>query len=262
MKTIHLVWGLIGSMISATLMATPTLTLTAPTLNPTYQAGTTTTISYTINNYVPKALAVTSISGITAPLSLASNGCVTIPAASSTVPGQCIISINVAPMSSEVGETISQTLLIDVGSRTPLTSPISFKVMISHPIVFMTVTTTPGDMSAGGSTGLSSADAICNHDAQTYGTSAVKLLTYKALLIASSRSPCTGTPLNNGCGAGYQTSDWPIQPNTFYYNPDGSLFSESTMNAIFPDNPVPAFQTPSGAAAPDVYFWLGGLTVI
>lgn len=109
-------------------------------------------------------------------------------------------------------------------------------VLTSVPIVFMTKTTTSGDMSAGGSTGLASADALCNNDAQTFGTTAVKAHTnYKALLIASNRTPCSIQGGVNGCSGSYAIG-WPLAKGTNYYNPDGTtLFNTVTTNSIFPD---------------------------
>lgn len=247
--------------------AIPTVTLTQPVLQSSYQAQTTTTVTYIVNNYVPKTLAVTSISGISSPISVASNGCSTIPAGSLSHPGQCSINITIAPTNDQTNTNISQELQINYGGRTTLKANINFHVTNSTPIVFMTETITPGDMSAAntGHLGLQGADDICNHDAQTYGTPEVKAQSsFKALLIASNRTPCSNVNGVNGC-SGVYAKNWILTPNTNYYTPLNTPFISTTANAIFTDNGPPVLYFPDGTIAPvSSYnnFWMGAQSLL
>lgn len=120
------------------------------------------------------------------------------------------------------------------------------------PIVFLSRTQTPGDMSNNSQnlTGLAGANAICNADAQTYGTPAVKAhANYTALLITSSMTPCSQINSINGCAGPYATPSWPLKPGVTYFNPDGiTPFNTVTSNAIFPDT------SPQGAPYPDLTY--------
>lgn len=120
------------------------------------------------------------------------------------------------------------------------------------PIVFLSQTQTPGDMSNNSQnlTGPAGANAICNADAQTYGTPAVKAHTnYIALLITSSLTPCSQINQINGCASPYATPLWPLKPGTTYFNPDGiTPFNTVTPNAIFPDT------SPQGSLYPDLTY--------
>lgn len=120
------------------------------------------------------------------------------------------------------------------------------------PIVFLSRTQTPGDMSNNPQslTGPAGANALCNADAQTYGTPAVKAHTnYIALLITSSSTPCSQINSTNGCAGPYATPSWPLKPGITYFNPDGiTPFNTVTSNAIFPDT------SPEGALYPDLTY--------
>jgi len=125
------------------------------------------------------------------------------------------------------------------------------------PIVFLSQTQTLGDMSNNSQnlTGPAGANAICNSDAQTYGTPAVKAhANYTALLITSSLTPCSQINNINGCAGPYATPLWPLKPGTTYFNPDGiTPFNTVTANAIFPDT------SPQGSSYPDLTY-PGGAT--
>ena len=135
------------------------------------------------------------------------------------------------------------------------------------PIVFLSLTTTSGDMSSNSQnlTGPAGANAICNYDAQTYGTSAVKAHTnYIALLITSSLTPCSEKDGIKGCAGPYASPLWPLKPGTTYYNPDGvTPFNTVTSNAIFPDtspqdSPYPDLTYPDGGTPQaGTSFWFG-----
>lgn len=120
------------------------------------------------------------------------------------------------------------------------------------PIVFLSRTQTPGDMSNNPQnlTGPAGANALCNADAQTYGTPAVKAhANYIALLITSSLTPCSQINSINGCAGPYATPSWPLKPGITYFNPDGiTPFNTVTSNAIFPDT------SPQGSLYPDLTY--------
>ena len=135
------------------------------------------------------------------------------------------------------------------------------------PIVFLSQTQTLGDMSSNTQnlTGPAGANAICNADAQAYGTPAVKAhANDTALLITSSQTPCSQINNINGCAGPYATPQWPLKPGTTYFNPDGiTPFNTVTPNAIFPDTSpqgsrYPDLTYPSGAIPPaNTSFWFG-----
>lgn len=110
------------------IFAMPPVTLSAPSpaIAPTYDDNTSTIITYTITNNVPKTLPLI-VRGI-------SNGVqrTTVPGDCGNAlpigPSTCHIGINISPSSTQAGSTISQTLIIDYQGRTPLTSSISFLV--------------------------------------------------------------------------------------------------------------------------------------
>lgn len=139
------------------------------------------------------------------------------------------------------------------------------------PIVFLSRTQTPGDMSNNPQnlTGLSGANAICNADAQTYGTPAVKAHpNYTAVLISSNSTPCSQINSSNGCAGPYASPLWPLKPGITYFNPDGiTPFNTVTSNAIFPDTSpqgslYPDLTYPDGTTPPaGTPFWFGPQSV-
>ena len=139
------------------------------------------------------------------------------------------------------------------------------------PIVFLSHTQTQGDMSNNSQTltGTAGANAICNADAQIYGTPAVKAHSnYTALLITSSLTPCSQINNVNGCAGPYATPQWPLKPGTTYFNPDGiTPFNTVTSNAIFPDTSpqglsYPDLTYPDGTTPPiQTPFWFGPMSI-
>lgn len=135
------------------------------------------------------------------------------------------------------------------------------------PIVFLSRTQTPGDMSNNprNLTGPAGANALCNADAQTYGTPAVKKHSnYIALLITSSLTPCSQVNSIIGCAGSHATPSWPLKPGITYFNPDGiTPFNTVTSNGIFPDTSpqgslYPDLTYPDGATPlPNTLFWFG-----
>ena len=121
-----------------------------------------------------------------------------------------------------------------------------------NPIVFLSRTQTPGDMSNNPNslTGLAGANALCDADAQTFGTPAIKAHAhYTALLITSSSTPCSTVLSVNGCAGSYATPSWPLKSGVTYFNPDGvTPFNTVTSNAIFPDT------SPQGSLFPDLTY--------
>lgn len=119
-------------LLSCLVHSTPTVTLIAPSIQTTYAAGSSTTLTYYLNNYVPKPIPIQSISGISPPLSITSP-CTTIPAGTLTHPGVCTITITIAPTTGDANTRVRQQLQINTASRTPLISPINFQVTnMSH----------------------------------------------------------------------------------------------------------------------------------
>ncbi|MGZ3690681.1 MAG: DUF1554 domain-containing protein [Pseudobdellovibrio sp.] len=120
------------------------------------------------------------------------------------------------------------------------------------PVIFLSKTQTPGDMSNNTQslTGPAGADALCNSDAQTYGTAAVKAHAhYTALLITSTSAPCSQVNSVNGCAGSFASPSWPLQPGATYLQPDGiTPFNTVTANGIFPDT------SPQGALFPDLTY--------
>lgn len=157
--------------------------------------------------------------------------------------------------------TVSSTQAAHIAINTPIppTAP--------PPIAFLSQTSTPGDMSNNPQSlkGLAGANALCNADAQMYGTPAVKAhSSYKALLIASNSTPCSQVNSVSGCAGIYASPLWPLKPGVIYYNPDGiTPFNTVTSNAVFPDTspqgaPFPALTSVDGSIpAPGTNFWFG-----
>jgi hypothetical protein len=139
------------------------------------------------------------------------------------------------------------------------------------PIIFLSRTQTPADMSNNPNnlTGLAGANALCNADAQTYGTPAVKEhANYTALLITSSSTPCSQVNSINGCAGSYATPSWPLKPGVIYFNPDGiTPFNTVTSNGIFPDtnpqgSPYPDLTYPDGTTpSANTMFWFGAQSI-
>lgn len=107
-------------------IAPVTLSEPSPAISSVYNANTSTLVTYTIKNNVPKSLPL-SVSGIFNGIQRAtvSGDCGNaLPAGPST----CHFGILISPSAGQVGSSINQTLRIDYQGRTPLTSPISFSI--------------------------------------------------------------------------------------------------------------------------------------
>lgn len=120
------IFYVIASSLSPLAFAIPPVMLSGPVpaISQVYNAGTSTTVIYTVKNNVPKALPL-SISGISNGIerTQVANDCNNkLPAGPST----CNLGIMINPPTSQVGSTIDQTLQINYQGRTPLTSQISF----------------------------------------------------------------------------------------------------------------------------------------
>ena len=192
---------------------------------------------------------------------------------STTIPGHTYVAAGIKISSTKVNVTNIEGCipysngycLFSVSDSQP--AKIFLNNPTATPIVFLSQTQTPGDMSnnSQGLSGPAGANAICNADAQTYGTPAVKAHThYTALLITSSLTPCSTINNINGCAGPYATPQWPLKPGTTYFNPDGiTPFNTVTANASFPDtspqgSSYPALTYPGGTLAPaNTSFWFG-----
>jgi hypothetical protein len=127
----------------------PTATISgpAPAIAGIYMPGTSTLITYTLTNNVPKSLPIT-VSGIFAPISR-----VPVPGdcggALPAGPASCKIGIQLAPQSNHAGQAIHQTLSVNYQSRTPLTSLINFSIASAPPIppIFPILTAVGGRLS-------------------------------------------------------------------------------------------------------------------
>lgn len=120
--------GIASLLLSTPTLAMPPVTLSGPnpTLAVSYASNTSSSVTYTITNYVPQSFPIT-VSGLSNPIQRTSvaNDCgSSLPAGPST----CDIGITISPTSAEAGATINQTLAINYQGRTTLTSPISFSV--------------------------------------------------------------------------------------------------------------------------------------
>jgi hypothetical protein len=136
------------------------------------------------------------------------------------------------------------------------------------PIVFLSRTTTFGDMSNNSQnlTGLTGANVICNSDAQAFGTPAVKAHSnYMALLITASLTPCSKIGSEIGCAGKFATPTWPLKPGSIYFSSDETPFETVTSKAIFPDRDFvgssqfsyPNLLYPDGVTPVSTSFWFG-----
>ncbi|MCX7114663.1 MAG: DUF1554 domain-containing protein [Gammaproteobacteria bacterium] len=119
-------------------------------------------------------------------------------------------------------------------------------------IIFITQTGYSGDLN--GTTG---ADALCNNEAYGAGSQVPPGRTFKALLVSSTRYPCSNPNGNTvgGCLGIFQ-KDWPLVPNTVYYQPNGAtVFNTVNENGVF-DDEVVTLQDVQGNASV-AQFWSG-----
>lgn len=119
-------------------------------------------------------------------------------------------------------------------------------------IIFMTNFTYNGNL--GGTAG---ADAICQESAYQSGSIIPSNLNFKALIVTSTRAPCSRAEDNSiGCGGAY-AKDWPLTAGTVYYRPDNStVFNTVNQNFVF-DGSSNNLESPLGTV-PDVDgMWMG-----
>lgn len=115
----------------------PTVTMSGPTpaISATYPSDLTSTITYTISNYVTQPLPL-SISGISPPIQrvTVSNDCGgRLLAGNPSYPSTCQIGVAITPTQAELGSFISENMKINIGGRVPLMSSISFEVVEGGP---------------------------------------------------------------------------------------------------------------------------------
>lgn len=118
-------------------------------------------------------------------------------------------------------------------------------------IIFMSTSKYNGNLG-----GTSGADAIC----QSNGITKFPNLTFKAIIVTSTRYPCSNstTPptYTPGCMGTY-SADWPLIPGVLYDNPDLTQFNSANTNGVF-DGTVNQFQFINGGSVPNqTTFWVG-----
>ncbi len=115
---------------------------------------------------------------------------------------------------------------------TPNVNKIKINVTPIH-IIFMTSESYNGNLKDGGgstivtphTTGTAGADAICQSEAYSSGSTIPTGLTFKALLVDADRYPCDAT---GQCG-GSHSLDWVLNQGDIYDNPADSSVSNSTL---------------------------------
>lgn len=145
------VLGAIYNNQSVTGMPPVTISGPSPTIAPTYDAGTDTTITYTLQNNVPASFPL-SVYGLSEPLSriTVSDDCgSTLPAQSS-----CDIGVLIAPTSDDMGNQINQNMYVNYQGRVPFVENIRFSVPI-----FPSITSTSSATRSSSSSGSFSASA-------------------------------------------------------------------------------------------------------
>ena len=86
---------------------------------------------------------------------------------------------------------------------------------------------------------------------------------FKALLVSSARYPCSSKDggVSGRCGGAY-SSDWPLQPGTPYYKPNGTdLFNTVNVNGVF-DGSVTTLDDVTGLPSIDGAFVSGVNSVL
>ena len=133
--------------------------------------------------------------------------------------------------------------------------------------IFITKGTYNGDLKNGGgsltpipgtpaSNGPTGGSAICNYEASESDSIIPTGLTFMAVVLDDTRTPCGSTGCG-GSGAGY-ASDWPIAANTAYLLTDGTSFMTSNEYGVFEYTyPQGAILDQTGNAAPVQQFWIG-----
>lgn len=105
--------------------------------------------------------------------------------------------------------------------------------------------------------GVAGADVKCNDQAYMSGSTIPPGRTFQALLVSSTRYPCSNPSGNDAgaCGDSF-VGNWPLIPGTVYYQPNGeSIFNKVNENGVF-DGEIVALQSAAGDASV-AQFWSG-----
>jgi DNA-binding beta-propeller fold protein YncE len=124
------VFMLISLLVSPLVFAIQPVTMSGPipALSPTYSAGSSHTVIYTITNRVPKCLPITveGISGSVRRIPVPNDCGAFLPPALGTIPSTCNLGISISPTQAGVGLPVNQILQVNYQGRRPLQALISF----------------------------------------------------------------------------------------------------------------------------------------
>ena len=131
---------LVGLLASPLVFANQPVTMSGPVpaLAPSYGAGISRTLVYTITNKVPKSLPIT-IEGLSGSLTRTPvfNDCGTVLLpAQGTIPSVCNLGISITSTQAEVGSPVNQMLRVNYQGRKPLQADISF--LARQPMLYVT----------------------------------------------------------------------------------------------------------------------------
>jgi 6-phosphogluconolactonase (cycloisomerase 2 family) len=131
---------LVGLLASSLVFANQPVTMSGPVpaLAPSYGAGISRTLVYTITNKVPKSLPIT-IEGLSGSLTRTPvfNDCGTVLLpAQGTIPSVCNLGISITSTQAEVGSPVNQMLRVNYQGRKPLQADISF--LARQPMLYVT----------------------------------------------------------------------------------------------------------------------------
>jgi hypothetical protein len=134
MKAISLGGGLFALCWLPLALASQPVTISdpSPSIDSSYKVGETKTVIYTVTNNVPGQSEPITVTGISVPVSrvaVAHDCGNALPIGPST----CNIGILIAPIISEVGQSINQSLIVNYQGRTPLIKSIAFTVQPAPP---------------------------------------------------------------------------------------------------------------------------------
>lgn len=132
--------------------------------------------------------------------------------------------------------------------------------VFSTHVIFVTSAQFEGNLKGTADNGAHGADAICQSVATSSGNSALNGLTFKALLVTSSRYPCSIVSAQTGCTGSF-ASDWPLIPGAQYVYANGeSFFNTVNQNGVFEGtNPIINNETNSSSFS---NFWSGTQSIL
>ncbi len=211
--------------------SSPSTTTVAFSISPAPKDGTI-SIPLTISSSNPATASVTASCNITISAGIATPCAVTVTA-----------------------ESASSTPVTITATNANAAGITSNSIAVHAPIIFITHNFYTGNLkdAGGGATGEAGADAICQAEAYESDSVIPSGLTFKALIVTSSRYPCDST---GNCG-GSAAADWPLNAGDSYLNPDLTPFNTVNLNYVF-DGSNPHFESISGSYALNGRgFWTG-----